>query len=107
MTQNSNSPIPMWLYVLLLEQGKIYAGITSKVDTRIDSHFTGRGSEWTKKFKPDIVYEKRFLGEITVEQAREYEYYETRSLMGLFGVNNVRGAGYTKTSEYRSISNIR
>ncbi len=40
-----------YLYVLQLENNKIYVGKTENVDKRINDHLLGYGAEWTRRFK--------------------------------------------------------
>ena len=40
------------VYVLELEDSKYYIGWTQDLNTRIASHFLGRGSVWTRMYKP-------------------------------------------------------
>lgn len=47
----------MFIYVLQLEEGKYYVGKTTQPSFRIESHFHGSGSSWTKKYKPQTVLE--------------------------------------------------
>lgn len=89
-----------WLYVLELEGGKYYVGITSKTpEIRMQEHIKHRRSAyWTMKYKPlEIIY-KQELGAITKEEAEKYENKKTRELIKEFGVNNVRG-GDVRTTE--------
>ena len=43
---------PTAIYKLNLKGGKKYVGKTTDVDRRMDQHFSGNGSQVTKKFKP-------------------------------------------------------
>ena len=41
------------VYVLKLEQDKYYVGWSGRDDlSRIEEHFAGKGSSWTKRYKP-------------------------------------------------------
>ena len=42
----------LYIYVLLLEENKYYIGKSNNIDNRLESHFNGNGSAWTKKYKP-------------------------------------------------------
>jgi predicted GIY-YIG superfamily endonuclease len=76
------------IYVLSLENGKYYVGRTEKPNERINQHFTGEGSEWTKKYKPkeiQIVYNG-------CSRSDEEKY--TLEMMVKYGIDNVRGASH-------------
>lgn len=89
------------LYVLKLEQGKYYVGITSQTpDERFQEHLNGsRKSWWTNKFKPIAILDTVDLGELSLEEAKAYENRVTRRYMRERGVNNVRGGDLTMTSD--------
>ncbi len=40
------------IYILKLEQNKYYVGLTKYPESRIQEHFNGTGSTFTKTFKP-------------------------------------------------------
>ena len=40
------------IYILKLEAGCYYVGKSDDVKKRVDSHFKGKGCEWTKRYKP-------------------------------------------------------
>ena len=42
----------MIIYVLRLEENKYYVGRTNSLIDRIEAHVMGRGSEWTRQYKP-------------------------------------------------------
>lgn len=76
------------VYVLLLENGKIYVGNTKDLDEKIRAHFRGHGSEWTQMHPPVAVLEIRenvSLWEVDVI---------TRRYMDRFGWHNVCGSSY-------------
>ena len=39
-------------YVLLLEEGRIYVGLTTNLANRLRNHFNGTGAKWTKLYSP-------------------------------------------------------
>ncbi len=89
-----------WVYVLRLEEGKYYVGITSQTpEKRMQEHINHQhGAYWTMKYKPLEIIEMRKLGELTREEAEAIENIRTRQLMKEFGINNVRGGDITMTS---------
>ena len=81
------------IYALQLEQGKYYVGKTHRsegVNLRFYEHTTGRGSEWTKKYKPISIIED-YDHNCTLE-----EDVLTKKYMMKYGIENVRGGSYTK-----------
>lgn len=89
------------LYVLKLEQGKWYVGITSQPpEVRFQEHLHGRKAYWTEKYPPQEIADSKYLGDLDYEAAKAYENKVTRRLMREKGVNNVRGGDLTQTSDY-------
>lgn len=86
-----------WLYVLKLEQGKYYIGITSKTaEERFQQHKNEYfAAEWTKIYKPLEIEQKKDLGITSFEKAEEYENRVTRVYVKKYGLDNVRGGNIT------------
>jgi predicted GIY-YIG superfamily endonuclease len=80
------------VYVLELENGKYYIGRTTNLDERVESHFNGVGSAWTRKHKPLRLLESRPNVSKFVEDACTKEY------MAKYGINNVRGGSYCQVN---------
>lgn len=86
--------IPYKIYVLKLEGGYYYIGISRRPEKRFRAHLKGKGATWTKAHKPLEIVEVRetFLtleseavikeNEVTIEYAKQY------------GHGRVRGGGY-------------
>lgn len=91
-----------WLYILRLEDGKFYVGITSKTpEIRMQEHQNGKQSAyWTAKHRPIEIIYREDLGHIKKDKAERYENKMTRSIMKKQGVNNVRGGDLTHTNDY-------
>ena len=75
------------IYVLRLERGKFYVGMTRRNIQRIWEHIDGEGAKWTKKYPPlegrEVVFMKDGLHKIdedriTIEQMREHGYHNVR-----------------------------
>lgn len=94
-----------WLYVLRLEQGKYYVGITStNPDIRFKQHLSGfLAATWVKKYKPIDIIERQKLGNITVMEAKEIENKITRDYIKRFGIANVRGGNLSYGGKYIQI----
>lgn len=76
------------IYVLELENNKYYVGKTSRIEKRFDEHLNGRGSEFTKKYKPNKIYK------VYKELSEFDEDNYTKKYMKIFGIDNVRGGSY-------------
>jgi predicted GIY-YIG superfamily endonuclease len=76
------------LYILQLQGGKYYVGKTDDVATRYQQHKSGKGSEWTKIFKPEKLLETREI------KSDHDENNFTKDLMKKYGIENVRGGAY-------------
>jgi len=78
------------LYVLKLVEDKFYVGITKKpIPERIDDHYRGFGSIWTRIYKPVSVV-------LIKENVDDFEEDKiTKMYMNQYGIDNVRGGSYT------------
>jgi predicted GIY-YIG superfamily endonuclease/DNA-directed RNA polymerase subunit RPC12/RpoP len=93
--ENEESDLPAkmeHLYVLQLESGKYYVGKTTDIKRRIEEHHKGKGSEWTKLYKPVKVLETRKVKD------EHDENNTTKDLMKKYGVDNVRGGSYSQVN---------
>jgi predicted GIY-YIG superfamily endonuclease len=93
--ENEESDLPAkmeHLYVLQLESGKYYVGKTTDIKRRIEEHHKGKGSEWTKLYKPVKVLETRKIKD------EHDENNTTKDLMKKYGVDNVRGGSYSQVN---------
>lgn len=83
--------LKMYLYVLKLENGCYYVGKSSNVNSRLNSHYSGNGSYWTK-IHPPIEGNPLELIEYTPysELAKTLEY------MDRYGIDSVRGSIYCR-----------
>lgn len=91
-----------WLYVLRLQDGKFYVGITSKTpEIRMQEHLNGvRVAYWTAKHKPLEIIHTEDLGVIEKSKAEKRENKMVRALMRQRGLNNVRGGDLTSVENY-------
>ena len=80
------------LYILKLEDDKYYIGITLNLNQRLAQHFSGEGSQFTKKYKPLEVLKVIYNDDIN----EDYENNLTLEYMQKYGWQNVRGGYYTK-----------
>ncbi|MFW6225801.1 MAG: CHC2 zinc finger domain-containing protein [bacterium] len=78
------------VYVLKLEDRKYYIGYTENLPQRMESHFSGRGSKWTKEYKPlEIV--KVYKG-----VNRKFETELTELYMKKYGYRIIRGGDHVR-----------
>ena len=76
------------LYILQLEDDKWYVGKTDDVQKRYEQHKSGKGSEWTKLYKP-----VKIVGTYPVTSIHD-ETNKTKDLMKKYGIDNVRGGAH-------------
>lgn len=85
------------IYILQLEDNKYYVGSTGDFQKRLEQHKDGLGAKFTQKYKFKKVYRT-----ITTQKScrlADLLYNErqvTFECMKKFGIQNVRGAYYTK-----------
>ena len=76
------------IYILKLENDKYYVGKTEYLDIRIEHHITGKGSVWTKKYKPVKIIE-------IIPNCDDFDEDKyTIMYMSKYGIENVRGGSY-------------
>ena len=86
------------VYVLQCEDGKYYVGSTNNRKRRLREHCRGKGSAWTRTYKP--LYLVREYRRIPQSFLLGMESKVTAEAMLKYGVNNVRGAMFCNTREY-------
>lgn len=92
------------IYILLLNSAKYYIGKSNNPEFRLEQHFRGAGSPWTKKYKPisivDII--------TTCDNYDEDKY--TLIYMAKYGIENVRGGSFCQinlmTQTIKHITNM-
>jgi predicted GIY-YIG superfamily endonuclease len=75
-----------YIYVLKLVEERYYIGRTGNILRRIEEHFTGGGSIYTRKYKPIKVIE------VQEELTTDDERIKTLEIMEKYGWEKVRGA---------------
>ena len=80
-------PCVLLTYVLELQDGKYYVGITSSLNTRLGAHWSGQGSKWTRLHKP-----VKIMNVILGDKERE----TTLLMMKGYGWQNVRGSSWCR-----------
>ena len=90
----------VFIYSLLLENGKYYIGKTNNPRFRFETHFNSNGSEWTKLHKPLNIIE-------LIPDCDDYdEDKHTIRYMNKYGINNVRGGSFSTITLDPSTINI-
>ena len=83
-----------WTYILRLGGGRRYVGYSSRPGSRIRSHFAGRGSSYTKRYKPKgVISVLRHKTRSAAKRGERKAYFATKKA---FGGSRVRGAGHTR-----------
>jgi predicted GIY-YIG superfamily endonuclease len=78
------------VYILELEDGRIYVGKSRNVEQRIKRHMAGRGAAYTKTYRPTGVLLPR-LGNVVCNDGDAAERDETLRYMMARGIPYVRG----------------
>jgi predicted GIY-YIG superfamily endonuclease len=84
------------LYVLKLEGGKWYVGITSDIERRLEQHRSGIGAKWTAAHKfEQLESSEDFLTPLPSCQAAVRENRKVYELVALYGMDSVRGGNHS------------
>ena len=89
----ANSLVLFGGYVLELEDGNYYCGISQHVCKRIGDHILNKGSRWTKLHKPVRVVETCIIMDA---DPKVWEKRRTLELMREYGWRRVRGGPFTR-----------
>jgi predicted GIY-YIG superfamily endonuclease len=76
------------IYILKLRSGKYYIGKSADPMVRYQQHLDGKGSAWTKKYKP--VSLEKVISNVSPFDEDKY----TKEYMKKHGIENVRGGAY-------------
>ena len=80
------------VYVLELQDGHYYVGITYSLNLRMAQHWSGVGAKWTRLHKPIAIRE------IVYPATEEDENNKTQELMEKYGYDKVRGGKWSNPS---------
>lgn len=84
-----------YLYILALEQNKWFVGVSTNPKKRYHQHEIGKGSAWTRKYKPLQMDKVIDLKTHSPYAAQYYEEILTMKLQAKHGKHNVRGGDIT------------
>jgi predicted GIY-YIG superfamily endonuclease len=88
-------PTDIYLYILSLEGGHFYVGLTSDLKRRFEQHSSGGGAQWTSLHKPIKLLHSINTGTRNTQQAEAMENEATVTLMETHGIDRVRGGHYS------------
>lgn len=79
------------VYLLLLQNSKYYVGMTKKwrLAMREEEHREGRGSKWTRRYRPIKLLEVWEFEDKKL--AHEFEIQKTEEYLHLHGIDSTRG----------------
>jgi len=80
-----------YLYVLECDGGRYYIGQTTNIKTRFKKHSIGKGSWFTREYKPVKIVHERHIGLATQSAAAKLEDELTIEWMKKHGIDKVRG----------------
>lgn len=86
------------LYVLELQNGKYYVGITKNVQSRFEEHCNGTGADYTRVYKPIRIVDIVNTQLANKVEAEDIENLHTIKWMILKGIDNVRGGEFCSLS---------
>ena len=87
------------VYVLKLEDGCFYVGMTGNVDRRLVQHTNGTAATWTTLHRPLAVLHRIPVGAVDYSLAARFEDEVTISTMSVHGIENVRGGQYCSSDQ--------
>jgi len=93
----SPDPVDIYLYVLELNDGCYYVGLTSDIAKRLQQHWDGEGfgAEWTRLHKPRRVMHTINTGTRNTREAEDLENEVTILMMIRHGIEQVRGGHFS------------
>lgn len=96
----TTEPADIYLYVLELEGGRFYVGLTTDIERRFAQHSSAEGAEWTKHHRPVRIIHCVNTGTRDGCQAERMEDEVTITLMMTHGIENVRGGHYSQLLQH-------
>jgi predicted GIY-YIG superfamily endonuclease len=81
-----------YVYVLGLDGGYFYVGLTYDVDKRVREHMEGTGAKFTRIYRPKKLVYVIPIGRVSKQEAANLEELIAVEMIMLYGQNKVRGA---------------
>jgi len=78
------------IYILKLKEGRYYIGKSYNPMIRYQEHLNGKGSAWTRKYKPISI--DKIIDNVSHFDEDKY----TKEYMAKYGIDNVRGGTYVE-----------
>lgn len=103
----AENPTDIYIYVLALENGYFYVGLTGDVVSRTAKHAAGKGAEWTKLHPPVRRLDAVCTGTRDGREAEQMEDEITIALMERHGIDKVRGGHFCYLDQERVESQLR
>lgn len=101
------APTDIYLYVLELEEGRFYVGLTGDLDRRLEDHKSGIGAEWTRQYRPLRRIHGVNTGTQDESRAKAMEDEATIVLMSEHGIDRVRGGHFCQSDQAQAEAALR
>jgi predicted GIY-YIG superfamily endonuclease len=96
-----------WFYVLELEGGNYYVGISGNLERRLRQHAEGTGAEWTRRHRPVRLALQHPYDVSNDAEAERLEDLMTLQVMAQHGLRKVRGGHFCNTEDAEVESALR
>ena len=96
-SSQANAGSQVFVYILQLQHGKWYVGITENMERRMLQHMSSTASSWTRLYPVVRVHE---VSAVADESKVGVESRRVAELMWRHGVNQVRGAEHCNTRPF-------
>lgn len=94
-TKKRDEKFGIYLYILELQNGKYYVGITNNPENRFRKHRSGKSYPFVNKNLPIINIQKRLLKTTNRNRTLQLETEKAVELIEKFGIANVCGGAIT------------
>ena len=98
-------PKRYYIYTLILEDNRIYVGMTRNLERRFTEHMNGKGARYTIRHKPLYIQSYGIVKCESPQEAEKYEDARTLELIYKYGIEVVRGGRFFMRNVKRSTIN--